>query len=163
MSEPVTAGGESSESDPQQGLNADGIARVVAAFAARETATVDEVMSLAVRMVQAFGTLEVSSAPTPRRAPATLTSADPGARPALQVDKSVTDDTVFCLCCGRGFTMLKRHLKAEHGLTEEEYRARFDLPEDFPLVAPNYSERKAAYAKRVGLGKYRRDPASAEG
>ena len=53
--------------------------------------------------------------------------------------------------------MLKRHLKAEHGLTEDEYRARFDLPADMPLVAPNYSERKAAYAKRVGLGRYQRD------
>ena len=58
--------------------------------------------------------------------------------------------------------MLKRHLKAEHGLTEDQYRAMFDLLEDFPLVAPNYSARKAKYAKKIGLGKYSRDGMAAD-
>lgn len=83
-------------------------------------------------------------------------------RPAIPIEQAVTEDKVYCLCCGRGFTMLKRHLKAEHGLTEDEYRALYGLPEDMPLVAPAYSERKAAYAKRVGLGKYQRDAGEGE-
>ena len=53
--------------------------------------------------------------------------------------------------------MIKRHLGVEHGLTEGEYRKLFDLPESMPLVAPSYSDRKAAHAKKVGLGKYHRD------
>ena len=69
----------------------------------------------------------------------------------------MTEDTIFCLCCGKGFKMLKRHLGAEHGLTEAEYRVMFNLPADTPLVAPSYSKRKAEYAKRAGLGKYSRD------
>ena len=59
--------------------------------------------------------------------------------------------------------MLTRHLKAEHGLSEDEYRQIFALPEEFPLVAPKYSERKAAYAKQTGLGKYRRETGDKEG
>jgi predicted transcriptional regulator len=77
--------------------------------------------------------------------------------PAVPIDQSVTDEAVTCLCCGKSFTMLKRHLKAEHGLTEQQYRLRFALSEKHPLVAPNYSIRKAEYAKRIGLGKYTRD------
>jgi predicted transcriptional regulator len=72
------------------------------------------------------------------------------------MEKAVTRDKVFCMCCGKGFKMLKRHIGAEHGLTEAQYRARFGLPADFPLVAPNYSEMKANYAKKAGLGKYSR-------
>ena len=68
----------------------------------------------------------------------------------------MTEDTIFCLCCGKGFKMLKRHLGAEHGLTEAEYRAMFNLPADMPLVAPSYSRKKAEYAKEAGFGKYSR-------
>ena len=71
--------------------------------------------------------------------------------------QSVTRDEIFCLCCGKGFKMLKRHLGAEHGMTEEDYRAAFDLPPSMPLVAPSYSERKAAYARKAGLGTYARE------
>ena len=76
--------------------------------------------------------------------------------PAMPVDRAVTRDKVYCLCCGKGFKMLRRHLGAEHGLTEAEYRTMFDLPEDTPLVAPSYSEKKAEYAREAGFGKHRR-------
>ena len=79
--------------------------------------------------------------------------------PAVPVAESFTDDSVTCLCCGRSFTMLKRHLRAEHGLSESEYRIKFNLDDDHPLVAPNYSLRKADYAKKAGLGRYARDEA----
>jgi predicted transcriptional regulator len=135
------------------------VSRVVAAFASRESASVNEVVDLASRLSGVF-TLQLTvengkhdSAVQP------LTTEAHSASPAMAVEKSITNDTVYCLCCGRGFSMLKRHLKAEHGLTEQEYRARFSIPESIPLIAPSYSKRKAAYAKQVGLGKYRRDEA----
>ena len=147
---------------PPKAAVVDAVARVVAAYAGRTDTSPDDIVSLALRLSDVFSSLEDLSATAPvsapeESAPARVAAATP--TPAVPIDKAVTDDKVFCLCCGRGFTMLKRHLKAEHGLTEEEYRTLFGLPEDMPLVAPNYSERKAAYAKRVGLGKYQRDHA----
>ena len=80
----------------------------------------------------------------------------------LPVDQAVSEDRVTCLCCGRSFKMLKRHLGAEHGMTEAGYRAAFDLPEDFPLVAPSYSRKKAKHARKAGLGKYERSVVTGE-
>lgn len=154
--------------DPRQstptGPTLDAVARIVAAFASRPDTTPDEIVALATRLAGLFSAFGQPPSAAPRAAtPAAsrLTGADAPV-PALPIEQAVTSDKVYCLCCGRGFTMLKRHLKAEHGLTEEEYRALFSLPEDMPLVAPNYSERKAAYAKRVGLGKYERDASGTE-
>lgn len=135
------------------------VAQVAAAFATRSTATVDDIVALTGRLASVFAGANAASVPVVRGSVALSSSA---AKvdfdgPAIPVENAVSEDKVFCLCCGRGFTMLKRHLKAEHGLSEEEYRNVFDLHEDMPLVAPNYSARKAAYAKRVGLGKYNRD------
>lgn len=131
---------------------------IVAAFASREAATVDEIMQLAERLSPLLlGTerqFAAGSGAVSNEINAQQTSPVP---PALPIENAVKQDKVFCLCCGRGFTMLKRHLKAEHGLTEDQYRARFGLSDDFPLVAPSYSERKAMYAKRIGLGKYERE------
>ena len=75
------------------------------------------------------------------------------------VRESVKDDHVVCLCCGGKFKMLKRHLGAEHGLTEMAYRERFGLSDEHPITAPAYSARKANYAKKVGFGKYSRHAA----
>lgn len=145
---------------------ADAASRIAAAFASRPDTSPDEIVALTQRLMQIFGAglpPHAASRATPRpqlvtpSAALTAGTESRGPTPAIPIDQAVTDDKVYCLCCGRGFTMLKRHLKAEHGLTEEEYRALFGLPEDMPLVAPNYSERKAAYAKRVGLGKYQRE------
>lgn len=141
----------------------DSVARIVAAFAAREAATVEEVVELANRLSQTFTGLPETKTQSALRSSASqaATQVIADGIPAIPIEDAVTDDTVYCLCCGRGFTMLKRHLMAEHGLTEEQYRIKFGLAEDFPLVAPNYSQRKAAYAKEVGLGKYRREQPSA--
>ena len=133
---------------------ADAVSRILASFAARDNATVEDVIALAQQLPGAFA----RSGQTPAQTPQILATEHAlKSRPAVAIDQSVTDETVTCLCCGRGFTMLKRHLKAEHGLTESQYRAQFDLSEDHPLVAPNYSIRKAEYARRIGLGKYARD------
>lgn len=133
------------------------VSRVVAAFAARESASVNEVVDLANRLSSVFSLHAGVSSGKSQNVELVATTGDHVAVPAIDIDKSITNETVYCLCCGRGFSMLKRHLKAEHGLTEQEYRTRFSLPESVPLIAPSYSKRKAAYAKQVGLGKYRRD------
>ncbi|MGR3452393.1 MucR family transcriptional regulator [Pseudooceanicola sp.] len=129
----------------------DTIGRIVAAYAARPDVGPEDIVNLYNRLSGEAGTAP-SVAPAAAAAPAT--GAD--RVPAIPLDKAVTEDKVFCLCCGRGFKMLKRHLGSEHGMTEAEYRRAFDLPEDMPLVAPSYSRKKAAHAKQAGFGKYDR-------
>lgn len=73
--------------------------------------------------------------------------------PMVPAKKSVLPDHILCLVCGRGFSMLKRHLRAEHELTPEEYRARYDLPHGYPMVAPDYAKVRSALAKKIGLGR----------
>ncbi|WP_432817241.1 MucR family transcriptional regulator [Sulfitobacter sp. JB4-11] len=133
----------------------DAMIRIVSAYASRESATVKDILDL-IRSLDGHVDQDTGS-PTLIDIAAGAQSAKPlTIIPAVPIEDSVTDETVVCLCCGRSFTMLKRHLKAEHGLTEEQYRLNFGLPEDHPLVAPNYSVRKAEYAKRIGLGRYSR-------
>lgn len=79
-------------------------------------------------------------------------------KPAVPVKKSVTDTAIVCLECGKGQKMLKRHLAAAHGLTPEEYRAKWRLNYDYPMVAPAYAETRRKLAKQIGLG---RKPAAA--
>lgn len=140
------------------------IASIAAAYAGRPDVGPDDVVALVARLRREF------SAPTtdqaqPEAAPVATAVPEVSAdrpEPALPLEAAVTQDRVFCLCCGKGFKMLKRHLGAEHALTEAQYRAMFGLSEDVPLVAPSYSSRKADYAKKVGFGRYDRARASAE-
>ena len=127
------------------------IATIVASYAARPDVSPDEIVELLAKLRREMGHGDTAPAAPRAEAPAEKP------KPALPLDKAVTRDKVYCLCCGKGFKMLKRHLMAEHGLSEAEYRRLFDLPEEMPLVAPSYSEKKAAYAKKAGFGKYARD------
>ncbi|MCG8273892.1 MucR family transcriptional regulator [Aquamicrobium sp. NLF2-7] len=77
--------------------------------------------------------------------------------PAVPVRKSITPDFLICLEDGRKFKSLKRHLATHHDLTPEQYREKWKLPVDYPMVAPNYSAARSALAKSAGLG--RRPPA----
>jgi predicted transcriptional regulator len=72
--------------------------------------------------------------------------------PAVAVKESVLHDRIICLVCGQGYSMLKRHLGTEHQLTPVEYRARYELPRDYPLVSPDYAKTRSKLAKRIGLG-----------
>lgn len=72
--------------------------------------------------------------------------------PAVSIRASVKPDKVTCLDCGRQMKMLKRHISTEHGLTPQEYRERWNLPADHPLVAPNYAEKRSELAREIGLG-----------
>lgn len=74
-------------------------------------------------------------------------------QPAVPVKKSVTPGAITCLECGKGFKMLKRHLGADHGITVEGYRAKWSLPNDYPVVAPSYAARRSQLAKVIGLGR----------
>jgi predicted transcriptional regulator len=73
--------------------------------------------------------------------------------PAVSIRRSVTDDHIVCLEDGKKLKMLKRHLTTDHGLTPKEYRARWGLKADYPMVAPNYSAQRQALAKQIGLGR----------
>jgi len=72
--------------------------------------------------------------------------------PAVPVEQSVTPDHIISLEDGRPFRSLTRHLKARYGLTPDQYRVKWGLPGDYPMVAPNYAEQRSAIAKRIGLG-----------
>lgn len=89
----------------------------------------------------------------------TLTTIDQGPatqpnRPqaAVPVKRSVTPDYIICLEDGRKLKMLKRHLKTAYNMTPEDYRERWGLPADYPMVAPNYARQRSALAKKIGLG-----------
>ena len=73
--------------------------------------------------------------------------------PAVPIRRSVTDDYIVCLEDGKKLKTLKRHLMTDHGLTPEEYRARWGLKRDYPMAAPNYSAQRQAIAKQIGLGR----------
>ncbi len=77
-------------------------------------------------------------------------------QPAVAIKKSVFPDYIICLEDGKKLKMLKRHLKTAYNMTPEEYRARWNLPADYPLVAPNYAERRSDLAKKIGLGNRRK-------
>ena len=74
-------------------------------------------------------------------------------KPAVPVPRSVTDDHIVCLECGKKLKMLKRHLMTDHGLTPETYRAKWGLWPDYPMVAPDYSLQRQALARPFGLGR----------
>jgi predicted transcriptional regulator len=72
--------------------------------------------------------------------------------PAVAVNKSIQPDHLVCLEDGRKLKMLKRHLRTTYGMSPEEYRAKWGLPADYPMVAPNYAKQRSAFAKEIGLG-----------
>ncbi|MGB0671742.1 MAG: MucR family transcriptional regulator [Rhodospirillales bacterium] len=73
-------------------------------------------------------------------------------KPAVPVKKSVFPDFIICLEDGKKLKMLKRHLKTAYDMTPDEYRERWGLPGDYPMVAPNYAEHRSNLAKKIGLG-----------
>jgi len=85
-------------------------------------------------------------------------SAKPAAtqqKPAVAVKKSIMPEYIICLEDGKKLKMLKRYLRSHYNMTPEEYRAKWGLAADYPMVAPKYSEKRSAFAKQIGLGKTR--------
>lgn len=82
-------------------------------------------------------------------------------KPAVPIKKSVTPDYIICLEDGKKFKSLKRHLRTHYDLSPEEYREKWGLPADYPMVAPNYAAARSELAKRMGLGQQRKNQSSA--
>jgi predicted transcriptional regulator len=113
---------------------------IVAAHVANNTVAVSDLPQL---INEVYRTLaSVGSAPAAPERP----------QPAVAVKKSVHPDYIICLEDGKKLKMLKRHLKTAYNMTPEEYRDRWGLPADYPMVAPNYAAHRSTLAKKIGLG-----------
>jgi predicted transcriptional regulator len=81
-----------------------------------------------------------------------LAAASSRSDPAVPVKKSVTPDHIICLECGKKQKMLKRHIRTAYGLSPEQYREKWDLPPEYPMVSANYAKKRSALARQIGLG-----------
>jgi len=115
---------------------------IVAAHVSNNSVDVSEVPSLISNIYAALAGL--GEAPAAAEAPPT---------PAVSIRSSVKPDYIVCLEDGKKLKMLKRHLTTRYNMTPEEYRARWGLPADYPMVAPNYAEKRRELAKKIGLGR----------
>ena len=116
---------------------------IVAAHVSNNSVAVDEVPTLIANVYGALAGLgQAAAAPEPEPL-----------KPAVSVRASVKPDKIVCLDCGAEMKMLKRHLMTHHGMTPEDYRARWNLAANYPLVAPNYAETRRDLAKKIGLGR----------
>jgi len=79
-------------------------------------------------------------------------------KPAVPIRKSITPDFIICLEDGKKLKMLKRYLRTRYKMTPEEYRAKWNLPLDYPIVAPNYAAKRSEFAKKIGLGRRQAPP-----
>jgi len=94
--------------------------------------------------------------------PASVPEVEPKQTPAVPVKKSVQDEKLTCLECGKSQISLKRHLRVAHNLNPSEYRMKWDLRPDYPMVAPGYSARRSALAIKLGLGRKPKAEAASE-
>ncbi|MBP2235162.1 putative transcriptional regulator [Sinorhizobium kostiense] len=122
-------------------------AEIVAAYVSNHVVPVAELPTL---IADVHSALNNTTAPAPVVVPAEKP------KPAVSVRKSVQDDQITCLECGGTFKSLKRHLMTHHNLSPEEYREKWDLPADYPMVAPAYAEARSRLAKEMGLGQRRK-------
>lgn len=115
---------------------------IVAAHVSNNSLPADEVPSLITNVYNALAGLGKATEAVEERP-----------EPAVSVRTSVKRDHIICLDCGKKMKMLKRHLMTEHGMTPDDYRARWDLSSDYPMVAPAYAETRRDLAKKIGLGR----------
>lgn len=115
---------------------------IVAAHVSNNNVNVDDVPALIHNIYGALAALgQAAEAPAPPP------------EPAVSIRASVKPDYIICLEDGKKMKMLKRHLMTQYNLTPDEYRARWNLPADYPMVAPNYAEKRRELAKKIGLGR----------
>ncbi len=129
------------------------VADIVSAFVSHNSVPTSELPALIESTHEALSGL--GKEPTP--------VADEKPVPAVSVKKSITADYLICLEDGRKFKSLKRHLRTAYNLSPEQYRAKWNLPSDYPMVAPSYAEARSALAKKMGLGNQRKKAAPARG
>ena len=116
---------------------------IVAAHVSNNCVGVNELPTLISNVYGALAGLG-HAAPEPEAAPL---------KPAVSLRASVKPDKIVCLDCGTELQMLKRHLMTHHNMTPEDYKARWNLAADYPLVAPNYADKRRDLAKKIGLGR----------
>ncbi len=85
-----------------------------------------------------------------------MTATSEPVKPAVPVKRSISSDYIVCLEDGKKFKSLKRHLRTQYNMTPEQYREKWGLPADYPMVAPNYAAARSQLAKQMGLGQQRR-------
>lgn len=120
-------------------------ADIVAAHVSNNSVAVNDIPNLIQNVHQALS--EIS---------ADKSAAEEKPEPKVSIRSSVKPDYIVCLECGKKQKMLKRHLMTSHGMTPAEYRQKWSLSSDYPLVAPNYAEQRRTLAKSIGLGTKRR-------
>jgi predicted transcriptional regulator len=118
--------------------------RIAAAFVASQKTPIEEISHVVGRIFQSLSEISLNPSGMTSRAPTT---------PAVPIADSVHDDYIVCLEDGKQLQMLKRHLSTVYGLTLQQYKERWDLPHDYPMVSPSYARRRSAIAKNTGLGK----------
>ena len=122
-------------------------ADIVSAYVSNNTVSVQDLPSLIHDVHNAL--LRITSG-------GSVDSSSEAQKPAVAVKKSITPDYIVCLEDGKKFKSLKRHLRTQYGMSPEDYREKWGLPSDYPMVAPNYANARSALAKQMGLGQQRR-------
>jgi len=128
-------------------------ADIVSAYVSNNAVAAQDLPGL---IAEVYGALHKTSQGEPEPEPEPL-------KPAVSIKKSVTPDYIICLEDGKQFKSLKRHLRTHYDLSPEEYREKWGLAADYPMVAPNYAKARSDLAKRMGLGQQRKKPAARGG
>lgn len=118
-------------------------ADIVSAYLAKNAIPAHQVPELINTVFSAFSSLQDEPEEIPNEP----------LKPAVAIRKSVTPDYIVCLEDGKKLKMLKRHLRSTYNMSPDEYRARWALPADYPMVAPNYAAQRSEFAKMIGLGR----------
>lgn len=116
-------------------------AQIVAAHVAHNATSASALPALIQEVHRTLTGISTASVPTAKRP-----------EPAVAIGKSVTQDFIICLEDGKRLKMLKRHLKTSFNMTPKQYRERWGLPADYPMVAPRYARQRSSLAKKIGLG-----------
>ncbi len=114
---------------------------IVSSYAGHNVLAPDQLAELINRVHSTLATLDDPSTPDQQ-----------AQEPAVPIRRSIKNSEIVCLECGRGQKMLKRHIATAHNLTPAEYRAKWNLRSNYPMVAPDYAKRRSEMAKKIGLG-----------
>ncbi len=132
---------DSSNANELLGLTTD----IVASHVSNNTVAIGDLPQLIQQVYSALANVSVTAAAAAARP-----------QPAVAIKKSISPDYLICLEDGKKLKMLKRHLKTRYNMTPDEYRERWGLPADYPMVAPRYAQQRSDLAKKIGLGTKRR-------
>jgi predicted transcriptional regulator len=114
---------------------------IVSAFVSNNSVPAAELQELLLNTYNTLTNLSGSGEPEPTNQ-----------KPAVPIKKSITDDYIICLEDGKKLKMLKRYLRTQYDMSPEDYRRKWNLPADYPMVAPSYAKRRSEFAKQIGLG-----------